>query len=349
MRTYLISILRKENALGLLAGAAIVVASALAIHHPYPGKEGVVTFDPISFDFGKLPQAEVKRHNFKLVNHGDAEVRVLALRSTCKCTVVETMTGQRIAAKGFLVIPVEFHTGSDQGSGAAKVEALLERQGERYYARALISAFVEGDFEIQPRSLDFGLVKAGEKAIRIINILPGRLEEFKLKLPDSPSELDTCLLTNLSGSTPKQFNLQVTFNAPLVKATKVFVQRITIMTSSKRVPVLSIPVSATIRPDYELAPNILVLLKASTSGESRFTIDTLRPCRISHITVEGHSVSREVTLATAGDPSIWDLSHCYSIPNALLHGAERINFELEVRTGAECSEAHSVSAQIKSL
>jgi len=312
----------------------------------------IVAFDPSSFDFGKVFQAEHIKHEFKLVNRSTNEIRVLALRSSCQCTLIEKeLAGKIIAPKGFLRVPVDFQTSSQRGPGGANVEALLESQGQRYYAKAFINAYVDADFEFEPRSLNFGAIKVGEKATQAIKLVPRALQDLTVKQPESNGALKVSLSTNIAGSSSKVFELNVTIHAPSVRFSQVFSTVLSVETSSKRVPVLIIPVSAVISPELEIAPDIIVLSGKATSGETRLTIRTFQASRVLHTVVTKSKISKEVpvTADPSGSEETWDLTHVRRIGNSFLAGAERIDFDLEVRNGTAPTEARSVSVQVKSL
>jgi hypothetical protein len=348
-------LLNLENMLGILAGVCLVGVSIVAIHTLHRGSSrgntSVVHFEPPSFDFGRVFQGETLKHEFKLANGSTNAIQVVAVRSSCQCTIIEKgLPGKTIVGLGFLLVPVEFHSGSQTGPGNANVEALLENHGVRYYARAFITANVNADFTFEPRSLNFGTMKVGESATRVIKLTPRASGNLTINQPQSTDILKMSLRTNAADSSAKPFALLVTFEAPGVRFSQTFKQTIMVQTSSKRIPCLSIPVSAVIRPELEITPDMIVL-QGQASGESRFTIHTLQASRVVRAVVTRNNVGVEIlpTVDVSSSEETWDLTHIRQVANASIAGAERIDFELTVRNGAGRTEARSVSVPIKSL
>ena len=354
MRTKVV--LERESILGVLVGACIVVAGALLMpgfHSPKNAQAGieVAVFDPPSFNFGTVLQLVTLNHDFKLLNRTTNEIRVIGTRSSCQCTVIGNISEKTISPKGFLVVPVAFETGLNHGAGGAKLEVFLESRGVRFHTQAIVKAYVEPEFEFDPRVLDFGTMKASQSITKTITIVPRKEGNLTLKRPESTEMLKVLLRTNTPVSSSKVFDMQVTLCAPAVKCSQVINGEIHVETSSIRTPRISIPVSAVIRPELEIAPEIVVLPRGGTLGESRFTIRTLQPSRAVRALVTKSGMSKEAPAAvdTNSPEEPFATAHVCRIDNSLLWGAERIDFELVVRNGAGRQEARTVSIQVKRL
>jgi hypothetical protein len=349
-----------EIVFGLLIGICVVAAGVWVVPllHLRNSRENqqVVVFEPQSFDFGSVSQFETVKREYRLINRGTNELRVLGLRTTCQCTVAGgEAVGKIIAPKEALIVPVEFHSTSQHGVGAARIEALLEGGGQRYYARAFIRGVVEAEFEIEPPAVDFGSIKSGEKKFFTVQIIPlSTTSNLIVKLPESTEFVKMVLHTNHSVIVSKKFELDVILQAPLVKSSQLFCKDIKLTTTSQRMPMLTIPVKAMIRPELEIAPDTVVLSSGAQAGslESRFTIGSLYPSKVVRASVltKDH-VSKEVPaiMDLASPEDTWDVTHVRRIANSLLTGAEQVDFELEIRDGTARPEARSVSVQIKSL
>src|SRR2546425_6082409 len=76
----------------------------------------VVFFDPPAFDFGAVLQQQTIHHLFKLVNNSTNEMRIVGLRSSCSCTVLDDKLVRRsVAPRDSLMIPVEFRSTTYEG------------------------------------------------------------------------------------------------------------------------------------------------------------------------------------------------------------------------------------------
>ncbi len=68
-----------------------------------------------SFDFGKVIQGKIVKHDFEISNAGDAPLKIIRLRSSCGCTVVKP-SGNVIKPDGKITIHAEFNSGHYLGT-----------------------------------------------------------------------------------------------------------------------------------------------------------------------------------------------------------------------------------------
>lgn len=228
LRGIFASLLSREIMFGFLFGGCIVAVLYIADPHSReakgrPDTEQPAVFDPPSFNLGTILQAEVITHEFKLINRSTNEMRIVALRTSCHCTVIDkASTGTGIPPQGFVLLPVTFDSGLDEGTVAASVEVVLETQGKRHYARADLKGQINADFRIVPRSLDFGRLKPGERATRTIQIMRGALNDLKLMQARSSGIFNCAFVTNLPGALPPELpEIAVTFDAPSISSSQV--------------------------------------------------------------------------------------------------------------------------------
>jgi hypothetical protein len=360
--------LSRENVFGFVVGLSLVAVLFLVSRSGKGVKDLVsegkdvaqqqmVFFEPPTFHFGTILQQETVRHTFRLVNRGTGAVQILALRSTCNCTIIkEKLAGMNISPSGSLVIPVEFASGSQEGAISSAVEALLECEGVRYHARARLHGNVNADFTFLPRMVDFGSLEVGEKATETIDFQPGALKGFLMKNPQPTRSEFTVSFANatndeVQASAGKRPQLAVTFEAPVVNRSTVFSGAIEVETSSERMPMVRIPVRASVRPNVEVTPEVVVLPAAVASGESRFKIRTLQPSKIVRATILTPDGFKRLqpNIETTDLNQSWELTHIRHAQNASLADAERIDFELEVRSGIGRKEARTVSVQVQRL
>jgi hypothetical protein len=344
-----------DTLLGVVVGGCIVCVCLLILPRFHPESkiqtnQQVVVFEPPTIKLGKVFQAETIRRDFRLINHSTNSVRVLTARTSCMCTVIgNEISNSIIPPKGYVSIPVEFHTGSVNGFVNAKVEALLEANGNRYYAIGVLEGDVLGDFDFQPRMLDFGKVELGREVTRTLTIVAGACKDLIIELPESSERLRTTLTTNRLFSGSNSYELRATFLAPAGGASQAFSGSVDIITSSKRVPLLKIPVFAMVRAEVEVEPCVLVLAQASPSDEVRFKIDSLRPSRILRVTTKDNTSNVSTLSTTADSNEEWAFTHIRRLASTAIKSAEQVNFELEVRDGNKSVGARFISVQVKSL
>ena len=130
-----------------------------------------------------------------------------------------------------------------------------------------------------------------------------------------------------------------------------FGSTVEIETSSKQVPHARVPVSATVTPDVEITPEVIVLQKLGPPADSRVTIRTLEASRIIRLlllTSQGYQTLTQGAV-TAYLNDIPGLSHFCTFKNSSLVGAKRLEFELEILKEAGRIEARSAFVEIKGL
>jgi len=347
----------RDTLLGILVGGCIIGLCFLVLpkfHNKKNIQAGqlVVAFEPGIIKLGKVFQAETVHREFKLVNHGTNSIRVLSARTSCMCTVIGGEIGSAvIPPKGSINVPVEFHTGSVNGFVNAKVEALLEANGSRYYAIGVLEGDVLGDFDFQPRMLDFGTVELGQTATRTVKITAGACKDLVIKLPESSERLQLALTTNKLLSGVNSYELKATFHAPVEGASQPFSGSVDVVTSSERVPLLKIPIFAMARAEAEIEPSLVVFAQTGSNDELRFKINSLRPSRILRVVAKNGTASEVVSTLNAATDSegTWSLTHNQRLESLAIKKSDRIDFELEVQNGRESVEARILSVQIKSL
>lgn len=79
----------------------------------------VITFNEATFDFGKIAQGEVVRHQFTLKNIGKAPLIISTVEPSCGCTVMRDWPKDPIAPGKSATIEVEFDS-SRQNPGFQK-------------------------------------------------------------------------------------------------------------------------------------------------------------------------------------------------------------------------------------
>ncbi len=312
----------------------------------------MVSFEPPVWNLGALQQAETVRCDFRLVNRGTNDLRIIGIRAGCDCAVVEKeMTGMVVPAQGEIIFPVIYNSGMRDGEVKPVIEIVLETGGKRHEAKAELKGTIVADVAVHPIHVDFGVLRPGEHTNRVVHIRLGT-NGTDVALARPPEAFKVTLVTNTpDGAGQRSADLMVKFEAPQNDAAAVFGETILLRTTSPRVPQTRVSVSAAVVPTVEVRPTMLILRAGDPSGESRITIRTVEPSRIARLNVVTDQGSREVTAMPPEKDSGSEegLEHVRRVSNSLLVQARRLDFELEVRNGADKKEARSASVQIRAF
>src|SRR5438046_2971957 len=100
----------------------VPAASAASAHGPR-------FFAPMpAHDFGKVPQGETVRFDFKIENRGDAVLEIIDVRPSCGCTTAGEWT-HRLQPGEAGVIPIQMETGHFTGPVAKTVTVATNDPG----------------------------------------------------------------------------------------------------------------------------------------------------------------------------------------------------------------------------
>ncbi len=298
-----------------------------------------VGFDPPTYDYGTVLQATNVSHTFQLINRTTNRLRLVAFKASCDCTVVSTsLLGRILEPNESTPVLVSFQTGSRQGPIISSIEVVLQGEREKYLAMARLSGSIWPDYSFEPRTVDFGEVRPGAVISRVVAFQPVARKEFAL-IPRQSSEGPFQVAVH-----PK--HVAITFHAPKVGHRESFARTLVVETTSRRVPSVTVPVSATVVPEVSVSPSLIVLSPGMLSLTSRFTLESDRPTRLREVMLDGvEAIPQEETAL----PADWKRSHIVEIKNAWLAGARQIIFQLDVETATGCTEARSLAVQLKRL
>ncbi len=258
--------------------------------------------------------------------------------ASCNCTIInQDLVGKVIPPHGSILVPSEFHTRDDDGSVGSTLEALLESNGTKYYAKAKITGVVNADYSYRPHDVDFGILRPGECVTQTVTFLPKVLTNFQISGVRSMGSFNVSLCTNKDKATDQL--VTVTFHAEVMHSGGVFSGVAQVHTSSKRAPEATIYLNATVRPNIEVVPEILVLPHGGIMGKSRLTIRTIKPSKMIRRTIETKMDYQKYAEVLADD---WSLCHVVEISNSSISEAKQINFDLEIENGTSSNEAGSL-------
>jgi hypothetical protein len=334
-------------ALMAVIGFSLFGLKHLAKHHESSAE---VYFVHPLFNVGNVLQQVSMSHSFTLTNRASFEMRIIAGRSTCGCTQLLTeLSGQTIPPGRAIDIPIRFDSGTSDGHTSAKVEVVLEGDGKRHYAEAKVIATIIPDVSFWPRQMDFGTLAPGEEKqvhLKVVLREPG-----SIRIQEISSSLTNCMLaasghletTRISGS----------IIAPKTKRSQLVAGTLTVVTSSPRMPVVHIPITARIRPPYEVVPDVIVLSPFDDAiGTSTIRLRSQHPATLDQTWLSHALTGHRETIpmsAVSPDSKVDRRLYTFTVPNALLTKAEFLNFGLMVENETHHHEAVVVSVQIKRL
>lgn len=353
---------KRTRLLGCCAGACIITLLVFAASHlsrpPFAKtpetltvkQQGVllsptVAFEPEVLDAGKVLQKETVTRTFHLQNRSDMNLRVVALRTDCGCTLVSTnMLGEILAAQGAIELPVRFNSEARSGPIATTVEVTLRAGTTNFIVLGQLRSEVIPDFSYEPRNVQFEQLKPGERATNTVTFQARALQHLTLTSTQTwcgPFEV-----------TVKHLTVTVTFHAPDVTHGQTYSHVLHVHTSSARVPLVTLSLSGRAVPDVEIRPPLLVLPSDDPPGRtSRLTVRALDSCRVIRLVRVGRGGQEVLPLVPADDLSLseWSSAHALIVTNALVAGADHLQVEVQLQNSGGWSGARSATVQIKRL
>lgn len=175
--------------LAMIAITALVIitfgaADKASKHH------GGLVCEEDSYNFGELTleEAVLQEHTFYVINTSDHPIRIVKKSSTCGCTVAELPENAVIAAGEVMEIPVRADWGGKAGTQGATV-ALSTDEPNAPVVRLHVAAFIKAPAILRPDSINFGLLKPGQRATRTVELLQGTdPRAFRITAMENPSE-----------------------------------------------------------------------------------------------------------------------------------------------------------------
>lgn len=160
---------------------------------------GMLVCDRETFDFGvvTLKEAAGTEHRFILTNTSDHPISLVRQTSTCRCTVAE-LPQDPIPPGGRMELPVKTNWSGLPGRQSAMV-TLHTDDPNRPALRLVVTALVKVPAVLSPSVVNFGLLKPGEVARRVVELREGSdPRRFRVTAVENPSKFLT--VTRLSPS-----------------------------------------------------------------------------------------------------------------------------------------------------
>ena len=348
------------KALKIFAVLAIAVVGAMIIlRKPAPPRIATrpdispapVVFDPAAVDFGTLLQAITTNRTLKLVNRTTNEMKLVAMRSGCSCTLLSTnLLGAVISANATLDFPVAFETGTREGHAQTSVDVVLLSGKRTFHAQAVLHGTVFPDFAVEPPNLDFGRISPGDTVVKWILFQPKAVDTLSLTCTQTVSGPFTFSTQKLSAgeNLDGMWTIEIKFTAPSTTRTVIYAHNLPVETSSKRVPLVTIPLRAEVKPLVEVRPEVLVMTESSISDESLITVSSKEPSKFLQAVGAATGNAAKLPVVREGE-SDWALEHRLRIENGNLVNLDRFNVQLQVRLPDGKLETKTAAVEVRTF
>jgi len=227
---------------GIVLGA-LVAARALADDAPH-----VVLPEPV-WDFGTVEQGQKVEHVFRLSNRGSGVLRIDHVKSSCGCTVA-VVSARDVAPGGDGRVTVTLDTGRMAGR-TSKVVTVYTSDPDAAVVSLALTGQVLADLLATPNALYLGKVRRGEPVSREVLVTPGRQDESSVvtAVEHSNPALHASLDARADGA-GQRIVVTLDRDTPLGR----FNDTLTLRTTSRRTPVITVPVFGSIDGDVIVLP-----------------------------------------------------------------------------------------------
>lgn len=213
-----------------------------------------IHFSDAKFEFGRLLAGEIVKHEFAFTNTGDAELVISNVVPACGCTSLTEWT-KNIPPGGKGMIPLQFNSTGILGLVNRSV-AVSSNDPEQPTVVLMLEGVVWQQVEVRPNMALIQMPPDGSQQFSTTLKITNQMDApMKLEAPVSSVPQFRARIEELAAG--KEFNLIVDTVAPLPPGN--IQGTITIATSSKEMPQLSIPVMALAQPMVLVSPTQMFL------------------------------------------------------------------------------------------
>lgn len=268
-----------------------------------PGEIPKVSFDTPTYDFGRVKAGDEIRKDFWFTNAGNGLLEVLKVRPACGCTtagehdkVVEPgKTGK---------IPIKLGTTNMAGPITKTVTVYTNCSGPEEMITLNIKGEVWQPVQLAPPSASFGRLTTAQvqdgSQTRKVTISNNTDKPAKLSIKESSNPAFKAEIVEVE--TGKKFDLNVTAQGALTSG--MVSAMLTVETGLEEVPSVTVPVSAYITAEVEVAPNRLSLPMNRTAPLQRHLYinnnNANKPLKISDVATSNPALKHTLTEVKPG-------------------------------------------------
>jgi hypothetical protein len=220
-----------------------------------------IEFGSTGFDFGKVTCGEAVKHGFVFTNTGTAVLEISDVKPSCGCTTAEVWD-RLVQPSKTGVIPLQFNS-SGFGGAVAKTVTVICNDPRQSNVVLQLTGTVWRPIEVTPSVAVFqpteGERTKETRAVRIVSNLdePLTLSDLECTDPSLRAELKVI-------KPRKEFELQITALPPFTN--RYSGGTITLKTSSKQAPLLSISASIVVQLELAVIPQQLLIASGPLAG-----------------------------------------------------------------------------------
>ncbi|MFC1780854.1 DUF1573 domain-containing protein [Planctomycetota bacterium] len=208
------SLWKLVKVVGIVVIAAILIVTVVLLPKSTFSTQDAITAsivsglvcDKNSHNLGSmtLAQADQREHTFVLTNTSKHPIKLLKQSSTCGCTVAELNEGTIVPPSGAVKVPVKANWAGRAGPQSAVVTIITD-DSKTPTISLRVSGFVKVPVIVTPAVVNFGLLKPGQQATRVVELHPGTdPRPFRLTAIEIPSaNISLSRLPEKVGEEPK--------------------------------------------------------------------------------------------------------------------------------------------------
>lgn len=229
----------------LFSFCALLSAAELATAQE--GGQPALSIEQPVFDFGTVSEGEKIEHQFTLKNAGQGLLRIDRVQPACGCTAAAPEKNELGPGEETVVL-ASFDTKGFRGYKEKRVQ-IYSNDPRKPYSIIEFRGNVKADVDVHPPRVYFGKVRKGEKSKKVLTIKvdPSTSVSVKEVIARSPE-----VGVEVEGSGPTQ-RVKVSLSSDIPVG--VFKTRLAVRTTSRKNPVVNVPVFARVVGDLELEPS----------------------------------------------------------------------------------------------
>jgi hypothetical protein len=244
-------------------------------------------------DFGTVVRGAKVRHSFVLTNRLNEDITIAGVRASCGCTTAQA-TLATVAPGQKATIDAEMDTRNFVGEKRTALDVqVATASGHQAEIRLVVSATILGEVVLHPGSIDFGTVERGRSHQRTLKIERVANPNWTVeRMITACRSIDAELVESEGAIGRGQFTLTATLKPDAPAG--VLRDEIRLLTNDPQTRSIPIPVTAQVRGELSISPNVLSLGPVVSNGTSGYVwIRAKRPFAVTAAegTGEGFSIS----------------------------------------------------------
>ena len=210
-----------------------------------------ISFDKLVFDFGKVDQGTKVVHTFSFKNTGDKDLEISSVKTSCGCTAAVS-TEDKIAPNHKGTVQVTFDTKRFIGQRAKSVSVHSNDPLGRITTLTLRGE-ITTEVRATPEQLYMGRISRGSQKRHTVEISIASTNSARiLEITNENPAVSLRILDRIANGQEHVTPVRVGLSEEVVLGG--FTDTITVKTTSKRKPLLKIPVFGTVEGDVTVVP-----------------------------------------------------------------------------------------------